>query len=332
MNNIFNHSILVAGASGMVGSAIIKLLKKKIPNDSFKNTQIFAPSRNELNYLDTNSVFNWFEINKPNIVIIAAAKVGGIIANNSSPSSFLIENLKIQNNLIEASFKFKVKRLLFLGSSCIYPKYCKQPIQEEYLLTGPLEETNESYAIAKIAGLKLCSSLRKEYGFDAISLMPTNLYGPGDNYSYYSSHVLPALIRKFDEAKELKSKYVECLGSGNPLREFLFVDDLADACIFVIENWNPSDNGKDQNINWLNVGSGEEISIKSLALKIAKILEYEGEIKWDIKKPDGTPRKILDSSKINQLGWKSKTNLDIGLMKTILHYKLLKSQNKLRIS
>ena len=189
---------------------------------------------------------------------------------------------------------------MFLGSSCIYPKYCKQPIKEEYLLTGSLEETNESYAIAKIAGLKLCASLRKEYGFDTVSLMPTNLYGPGDNYSFHSSHVLPALIRKFDEAKEKELKFVECLGSGNPLREFLFVDDLADACIFVLENWHPSEKKRDKNINWLNVGSGEEISIKSLAIKIAKVLGYEGEIKWDINKPDGTPRKKLDSSKINK--------------------------------
>jgi len=332
MNQVLDYSILVAGASGMVGSSIIELLKKKILKDSVTNARIFAPTRNELNYLDTNSVFDWFEANRPKIVIIAAAKVGGIIANNSNPSSFLIDNLKIQNNIIEASFKFKVKRLLFLGSSCIYPKYCRQPIKEEYLLTGALEETNESYAIAKIAGLKLCASLRKEYGFDTVSLMPTNLYGPGDNYSYYSSHVLPALIRKFDEAKEKELKFVKCLGSGNPLREFLYVDDLADACIFVLENWFPSEKKNDKNINWLNVGSGEEISIKSLAIKIAKVLEYEGEIKWDISKPDGTPRKKLNSSKINKLGWRAKTNLDSGLKKTIIHYKLLKSQNKLRIS
>ena len=332
MNQVLDCSILVAGASGMVGSSIIKLLKKKVLMQNLKNISVFAPTRNELDYLDANSVFDWFKANKPNIVIIAAAKVGGIIANDSNPFSFLIDNLKIQNNLIEASFKFKVKRLLFLGSSCIYPKYCKQPIKEEYLLTGELEKTNESYAIAKIAGLKLCASLRKEYGFDAVSLMPTNLYGPGDNYSYHSSHVLPALIRKFDEAKEQKLKIVNCLGSGSPLREFLFVDDLADACMFVLENWFPSKKIKDKDINWLNVGSGEEISIKSLATKIAKMLEYEGEIKWDINKPDGTPRKKLDSTKINKLGWQSKTILDIGLKQTIINYKLLKSQNKLRIN
>ena len=337
MNNIINCSILIAGGSGMVGSAILNLLNINLQERNLTNNKIFAPTRNELDYRDTKSVFNWFKINKPSIVIIAAAKVGGIIANNSNPTDFLIDNLRIQNNLIEASFRYGVKRLLFLGSSCIYPKYTKQPIKEEYLLTGLLEPTNESYAIAKIAGIKLCEAFRKEHGFDAISLMPTNLYGPGDNYSYNSSHVLPALIRKFDEAKDNNLKYVNCLGTGTPLREFLYVDDLAEACIFVLENWYPSSKnfGNQQvteELPWLNVGSMEEITIKSLAIKISNLLGFEGDIIWNEDQPDGTPRKKLDSSKINKLGWEAKTNLDEGIEKTIMNYKLLKSQNKLRIS
>ena len=337
MNKIINCSILIAGGKGMVGSAILNLLNKNLQNRDLINNKIFAPSRNELDFRDTKSVFTWFKTNKPNIVIIAAAKVGGIIANNSNPTAFLIDNLRIQNNLIEASFKYGVKRLLFLGSSCIYPKYTKQPIKEEYLLTGPLEPTNESYAIAKIAGIKLCEAFRKEHGFDAISLMPTNLYGPGDNYSYSSSHVLPALIRKFDEAKDSNLKSVNCLGTGNPFREFLYVDDLAEACLFALENWYPAsqnfgDKKGNEELPWLNVGSQEEISIKSLAIKISRLLGFEGDIIWNKDQPDGTPRKKLDSSKINKLGWKSKTNLDDGIKKTIKNYKLLKSQNKLRLS
>ena len=337
MNKIINCSILIAGSSGMVGSAILNLLNNNLQKRNLTNNKIFAPTRNELDYRDTKSVFNWFKINKPSIVIIAAAKVGGIIANNSNPTAFLIDNLRIQNNLIEASFRYGVKRLLFLGSSCIYPKNTKQPIKEEYLLTGLLEPTNESYAIAKIAGIKLCEAYRKEHGFDAISLMPTNLYGPGDNYSYNSSHVLPALIRKFDEAKDNNLKFVNCLGTGTPFREFLYVDDLAEACIFVLENWYPSSkNFGNQKVTeelpWLNVGSNEEITIKSLAIKISNLLGFQGEIIWNEDQPDGTPRKRLDSSKINKLGWKAKTNLDDGIQKTIMNYKLLKSQNKLRIS
>jgi len=329
------NSILIAGAYGMVGNAILNLLKKKLNNIN-SSTKIFAPSKIELNYLDSVSVCNWFKVNKPDIVIVSAAKVGGIIANSRYPSSFLLDNLKIQNNLIEASYKYQVKRLLFLGSSCIYPKYAKQPIKEEYLLSGMLEQTNESYAIAKIAGIKLCAAMRHEFGFDAFSLMPTNLYGPGDNYSLESSHVLPALIRKFDEAKESNSDKVVCYGSGNPLREFLYVDDLAEACLYTLENWIPSKNNSPLNENgeilyWLNVGSDQEISIRSLAEKISDIIDFKGKIIWDKTKPDGTPRKKLDCSRIKNIGWESKTNLDEGIRKTIANYQMLKSKGKLRI-
>tara|TARA_B100000212_G_C27366727_1_gene530658 strand:+ start:231 stop:1244 length:1014 start_codon:yes stop_codon:yes gene_type:complete len=328
------ESILIAGASGMVGSAIKNLLTNKFKNK--EKPKLLIPNRNELNYLDTESVFGWFKTNKPRIVIIAAARVGGIIANSNYPTGFLLDNLKIQNNIIEAAYKNEVERLLFLGSSCIYPKFAKQPIKEEYLLTGPLEETNESYAIAKIAGIKLCSSLRKEFGFDAISLMPTNLYGPGDNYSYETSHVMPALIRRIYEAKEKELDFVKCLGSGKSLREFLYVEDLAEACIFALENIMIKDKNysdtKENNCHWINVGSNEEISIELLANKISRKLGYEGEILWDKSKPDGTPRKKLDSTNINNLGWHSKTDLDSGIAKTIENFAILRSQKKLRIN
>jgi len=327
------ESILIAGASGMVGTALINVLNNKF-NNYKKRPKLFIPYKNELNYLDTASVFSWFKKNKPKIVIIAAAKVGGIIANSSYPTAFLLDNLKIQNNIIEASYKYDVERLLFLGSSCIYPKFAKQPIKEEYLLTGPLEETNESYAIAKIAGIKLCSSLRREFGFDAISLMPTNLYGPGDNYSYETSHVMPALIRRIYEAREKGLDSIKCLGSGKSLREFLYVEDLAEACIFALENWMIIEEKplkkKENEYNWINVGSNEEISIELLANKISVILGYGGKIIWDDSKPDGTPRKKLDSTNINNLGWHRKTDIDSGIIKTIENFKLLRLQQKLR--
>ncbi len=318
----------------MVGSSIKNLLINRFKNNS-KKPKLLTPNRKELNYFDTESVFSWFKINQPKIVIIAAARVGGIIANNNYPTAFLIENLKIQNNLIEAAYKYKVERLLFLGSSCIYPKYAKQPIKEKYLLTGPLEATNESYAIAKIAGIKLCSSLRIEFGFDAISLMPTNLYGPGDNYSYEQSHVMPALIRRIYEAKEKEMEFVKCLGTGKILREFLYVEDLAEACIFALENWLIKDKkshiDEKNNCFWINVGSNEEISIESLAKKISNILDYKGKIIWDDSKPDGTPRKKLDTSIMSNLGWEAKIDLDSGIKKTIENFKFLKSSGELRI-
>ena len=283
MNISKKDRILIAGASGMVGSAIHKLLKKK-GYGSNHNGLILTPSKKELDCTSFKNVDIWFKKNKPNIVIIAAAKVGGILANKENPYEFLLENLQIQINLIEISRINNVKRLLFLGSSCIYPKSTRQPIKENQLLTGSLEITNEAYAIAKIAGLKLCQYARYQKKFDAISLMPSNLYGPGDNYHINNSHVLPALIRKFYEAKIYSINEVECWGDGSPLREFLYVDDLASACIFVLEKWNPDFNRddipseKNNQLTWINVGTKEEISIKNLALKISQIIGFKGNI------------------------------------------------------
>ena len=320
--NLLNHKskIFIAGSNGMVGSAICRLLNEN--NFNTENKNLLTPSRNDLDLTDTDKVIKYFSLNKPDIVIIAAAKVGGIMANNNKPVEFLIENLKIQNNLIEAAYNFGVKRLLFLGSSCIYPKFSKQPIKEEYLLTNTLEETNQWYAIAKIAGLKLCEAYRKQFDFDAISLMPTNLFGQKDNYDSKDSHVMASFIRKFYEAKYYNYEKVICWGSGKPLREFLYVDDFAEACIFTLKNWIPNqDNApKDSNGNklcWLNVGSNSEITIKDLAEKISKIIGYRGAIVWDKNKPDGTPRKKLDNSQINRLGWTAKTDLDSGIKKSI---------------
>ena len=317
------HSICVTGSKGMVGNAICKLLEEK-GYSTYKNN-LFKISRQELDLSDVNKVRIWFDHYRPDVVILSAAKVGGIMANKKNPVDFLLENLKIQNNLIENSYNFGVKRLLFLGSSCIYPKFCKQPIKENYLLNDQLESTNQWYAIAKIAGLKLCQAYRQQHGFDTISLMPTNLYGPRDNYDLNSSHVMAALIRKFYEAKKSNMKSVKCWGTGNPLREFLYVEDLAEACFFVLKNWEPDKNNSaldfDGNpLNWMNVGSGNEISIKNLAKKIAQIIDFQGEIIWDPNMPDGTPRKKLDTYFINKLGWFSKTNLDKGIKKTFDSY------------
>jgi len=321
-----NDKFLVAGAGGMVGSAICKALKEQgYGNEKDHDGKIFSPKKNELNYLDYEATCKWFEINKPTVVIIAAAKVGGILANKNFPTEFLLDNLTIQNNLISISYKFKVKKLLFLGSSCIYPKLCQQPIKEEYLMSGGLEPTNESYAVAKITGIKLCEALNKQYNFNSISLMPTNLYGPGDNYHPTNSHVLPSLIRKFHEAKKNSLKKVVVWGSGKPYREFLHVDDLAKGCIFALENWNtrnitaPKDkDGKP--LYWLNIGTGIDISIKDLVQKIAKEFIYEGQIVWDQTKPDGTPRKRLDISKIYSMGWEPKISLEEGIKKTVSDY------------
>tara|TARA_B100001287_G_C22617882_1_gene498556 strand:- start:122 stop:1144 length:1023 start_codon:yes stop_codon:yes gene_type:complete len=320
-----NDVIFIAGSNGMVGSAITRLLKDNIKKNHQSNI-LLTPSRDEIDLCSYDSVFKWFEEYKPNIIINAAAKVGGINANYSFPVEFLLNNLKIQNNIIEASYRFNARRLLFLGSSCIYPKNCKQPIKEEYLMSSPLESTNEYYALAKISGLKLCEAYRKQYDFDAISLMPTNLYGPGDNYHPQNSHVLPALIWKFYNATINNISEVTCWGSGNPLREFLHVDDLARACIFAINNWDPSkvDRPTDslgKPLNWLNVGSNDEISIRDLALKIAKIFNYKGEIRWDKSKPDGTFRKKLDTSQMEKLGWNPLIDLDEGIKGTIDSFK-----------
>jgi len=321
---LLNEKIFVAGATGMAGSAICRCLYK---NGYGKNNggQILTPSRKELDLLDINSLQKWFKKYKPTVVIIAAAKVGGIFANYQYPTQFLLDNLKIQNNLIEIAWRNKVKRLLFLASSCIYPKFANQPIQEESLLTGQLEETNQWYAIAKIAGIKLCEALRKQYNFDAISLMPTNLYGPGDNYHPENSHVMASLIRKFYEASKNSSPSVTCWGSGRPLREFLYVDDLGDAVLFALENWDPSSfnaplDKNDHPLNILNVGTGEDLSIKNLADKISSLLNYKGKILWDDSKPDGTPKKQLDISKIKNLGWEPKTPLEEGILKSIRSY------------
>tara|TARA_B100001248_G_scaffold200153_1_gene154423 strand:- start:2409 stop:3386 length:978 start_codon:yes stop_codon:yes gene_type:complete len=317
--NRTDSKIAVFGSSGMVGSSIVRALKRS----GYKN--LLTPKRKDLNLLNYADLQKWFDKFEPEYVIIAAAKVGGIYANNAYPADFILENLKIQTNIIEISWKKSIKKLLFLGSSCIYPKTANQPITEEDLLSGFLEPTNQWYAIAKISGIKLCEALCRQYKFNAISLMPTNLYGPGDTYHDLNSHVIPSLIRRFVEAKINNKDFVTCWGTGIPKREFLHVDDLADACIFSLEKWdlNKSNSPKDKNGNllyFLNVGTGIDISIKDLAILISQIIEFKGEIKWDVSKPDGTQKKLLNVSKINQLGWKSKINFKNGLEKTIDSY------------
>jgi len=317
-----NERIFIAGSNGMVGSSIKRALLKNPSNKTNKILNLLTPSRLELDLLDSNAVKNWFKKEKPNIVILAAAKVGGIHVNSKYPTEFLLENIKIQSNIIEAALKVGVRRLLFLGSSCIYPKYATQPIKEEELLNGYLEKTNESYAIAKITGIKLCEALRKQYNFDAISLMPTNLYGPNDNYHPLNSHVVPGLIRKFSIAKRDKLSSVTCWGSGLVCRELMHVDDLAEAVIFCLENWFPSeiDAPKDNSgnpLNYLNVGTGKDISVRELAKKIAEIVKFDGEIFWDKNMPDGTPRKVLDINRLKKLGWEPKIDLTSGLENTI---------------
>ncbi|MFA6463628.1 MAG: GDP-L-fucose synthase [Candidatus Paceibacterota bacterium] len=299
--------IYVAGHNGLVGSAIVRELNKK----GYKN--ILTRTRQELDLLDSSAVKNFFEKEKPEYVFLSAAKVGGIVANSTFPAEFIYQNLVIQNNIIHNAYLSKVKKLLFLGSSCIYPKLAKQPIKEEYLLTGTLEETNDAYAIAKIAGIKMCQSYNKQYGTNFISTMPTNLYGKGDNFDLQTSHVIPAMIRKFDDAKNSKAKEVVLWGSGKPKREFLYVDDLAEACVFLMNNYAGSE--------IINVGTGTDLTIKSLAELIKKIVGFDGKIVWDKTKPDGTPRKLLNVKKINKLGWTAKTGLETGIKKTYLEYK-----------
>ena len=324
-----DYKIFIAGHTGMVGSAIKRVLIKK----GYSN--LLCPSRQDLNLLNFNKVENWFKKNRPHIVILAAAKVGGIYANKSYTGDFILENLKIQNNIIENAWKYKVKRFLFLGSSCIYPKLASQPLKEEYLLTGALESTNESYAVAKIAGIKLCSALRTQYNFDAISLMPTNLYGPGDNYHHLNSHVLPSMIRKFHDAKFGKIEKVILWGTGSPKREFLYVDDLAEASVFILENISVENkllyDNKKVFSGVLNVGMGLDISIKELATLIASIVGYRGQIIWDESKPDGTPRKLLDISKLTKLGWEANTTLKDGIKLTLENYIEGLKNNTIRI-
>jgi len=291
--------IYVAGHRGMVGSAIWRELQRH----GFKN--LMGRTRTEVDLMDGRAVEEFYREAQPEYVFVAAAKVGGILANAEQPARFLYENLEIQNNLIAGAFKAKVKKLLFLGSSCIYPKLAPQPLREEYLLSGPLEPTNQWYAIAKIAGIKLCEAFRRERGCDFISAMPTNLYGPNDNYDLQTSHVLPALIRKFHEAKGSGSSKVVCWGTGTPLREFLYADDLARACLFMMERYSEE--------QFINVGYGSDISIRKLAEMVAEIVGYHGAIEWDTSKPDGTPRKLMDSTRLFKLGWKPQIDLPTGI-------------------
>lgn len=291
--------IYIAGHRGMVGSAIVR----KLESEGYTN--ILVRTSKELDLRNQAAVNAFFETEKPDYVFLAAAKVGGIHANNCYRAEFLYDNLMIEANIIDASYRNNVTKLLFLGSSCIYPKMAPQPLKEEYLLTGALEPTNEPYAIAKIAGIKLCETYRNQYGANFISAMPTNLYGPNDNYDLQNSHVLPALLRKFHTAKVQKLPEVEVWGTGSPKREFLHVDDLADACYFLMENYNEE--------QLVNVGCGEDVSIKELALLIKRVVGYEGELKFDTSKPDGTPRKLLDMSKLHDLGWHHNIELEEGV-------------------
>ena len=291
--------IYVAGHRGLVGSAIWRRLQKQ----GFNN--LIGRTRQEVDLLDANAVKKFFAEAKPEYVFDAAAKVGGILANDTQPASFLFENLQIQNHLIQSAFATGVKKLLFLGSSCIYPRLAPQPLREESLLTGPLEPTNQWYAIAKIAGIKLAQAYRRQHGCDFISAMPTNMYGPNDNYDLQTSHVLPALIRKFHDAKQTGSATVSCWGTGTPLRELLYADDLADACIFLMQHYSEE--------QFINVGSGTEVTIRQLAETVKRITGFSGEIVWDASKPDGTPRKLMDSSRLFALGWKPRVDLETGI-------------------
>lgn len=294
-----DSKIYIAGHRGMVGSALVRKLK----NEGY--TQIVTRTSKELDLTNQQAVKQFFTEEKPEYVILAAAKVGGILANNTYRGQFIYENLMIQNNVIHQSYVHGVKKLLFLGSSCIYPKMAPQPLKEEYLLTGSLEETNEPYAIAKIAGIKMCEAYRRQYGCNFISAMPTNLYGPNDNYDLNNSHVLPALIRKFHTAKVQQTDFVEIWGSGTPRREFLHVDDLADACFYLLQHYDGE--------QLVNVGSGVDVTILELAQTIKNIVGYTGSIKFDASKPDGTPRKLMDVSKLEQVGWKYKISLTEGI-------------------
>ncbi|MBS4040189.1 MAG: GDP-L-fucose synthase [Flavobacteriales bacterium] len=317
--NSMHQKIYVAGHRGMVGSAIWRSLRSKGYNN------LIGKSSEELDLRNQSAVDEFFKTEKPDVVIDAAARVGGILANSTYPYQFLMENLQIQNNLIDAALHNDVKKFIFLGSSCIYPKMAPQPLKEEYLLTASLEPTNEWYAIAKIAGVKACEAARKQYGKDFVSLMPTNLYGPFDNFDLQTSHVLPSMIRKFHEAHEISkrtgvSEPVELWGSGTPMREFLHVDDLAEAVVFALENRLPE--------HLYNVGFGSDLSINDVALLIQKIVGHTGEIHWDTSKPDGTPRKWMDSSNLMGLGWKPSINLQIGILSTYNWF--LEHQNEVK--
>lgn len=299
--------VFVAGHRGLVGSALIRALSR----EGFK--QVITSSRETLDLTDQKAVNTFFQKEKPAYVFLAAAKVGGIMANRDFPADFVYQNLTIETNVIHAAHEHTVKKLLFLGSSCIYPKHAPQPIQEEYLLSGPLEETNRAYAVAKIAGIELCRSYHAQWGDDFIAAMPTNLYGPGDHFNLETSHVIPALVRKFHEAKELGANTVVVWGTGNPRREFMYVDDLAEACIFLMRQYSDTIP--------INVGTGVDVTIRELAQLIKKTVGFEGDIVWDTEKPDGTPRKLLDVSRLSNLGWHSHITLDEGLQKTYDWYR-----------
>lgn len=302
-----SDSIFLSGHKGMVGSAI----HEKLISDGYKN--IITASKNELDLTNQLDVKSFFKKNKPDYVFLAAAKVGGIHANNSLSGEFIYENMMIQNNVIDSAYKNETTKLLFLGSSCIYPKEPIIPINEDSLLSGKLEPTNRAYAIAKIAGIEMCQSYKKQYGFNAISIMPTNLYGPNDNFSLETSHVLPALIRKFHDAKINNQNSVTCWGDGSPYREFLHVKDLADAAIMCMKNY--------ESEQIINIGTGVDITIKDLSSLISKVVDFKGEVLWDDSKPNGTPRKLLDSTRINELGWKPKISLEKGIQDTYLWFK-----------
>ncbi|WP_212934677.1 GDP-L-fucose synthase [Bacillus hominis] len=296
-----DSKIYVAGHRGLVGSAILRKLEEQ------GYTNLVYKTSKELDLRDPRQVEEFFKTEKIDYVFLAAAKVGGIVANNQYPADFIRDNLMIQTNVIDSAYRSGVEKLLFLGSTCIYPKLAPQPLKEEYLLTGELEPTNEPYALAKIAGIKMCESYNRQYGTKYISAMPTNLYGQNDNFDLHTSHVLPALIRKFHEAKENNAEFVEVWGTGTPLREFLYSDDLADACVYLMNNYEGNE--------IVNIGVGEDLSIKELAEKVKATVGFTGELRFDTSKPDGTPRKLVDVTKLNALGWKATTSLDEGLKK-----------------
>lgn len=299
--------IYVAGHEGLVGSALVR----RLVADGYNN--LVCKPFSELDLRRQADVEEFFSENRPEYVLLAAARVGGINANNSYPADFIRDNILIQTNVIEAAYRFGVRKLLFLGSSCIYPKFAPQPLKEEYLLTGELEPTNDAYAIAKIAGIKMCQAYNKQYGCNYISVMPTNLYGPGDNFDLETSHVLPALIRKFHEAKINNKEEVIIWGTGMPLREFLYVDDLADACVFLMNEYDGSD--------IVNIGAGKDLTISELAELVKRVTGFNGEIVYDSSKPDGTPRKLLDVSRLNSMGWEAKTSLEEGIRHTYQWFK-----------
>jgi GDP-L-fucose synthase len=305
--------IWVAGHRGMVGSALLRRLERD-------NCTVLTAQREALDLRDPRAVTKWMKANAPQLVILAAAKVGGIVANSERPADFLLDNLEIQNSVIQASFEIGVEKLLFLGSSCIYPKFAPQPIDEGALLTGPLEPTNQWYAIAKIAGIKLCQAYRRQHGCDFISAMPTNLYGPGDNFNLHNSHVIPALLRKMHEARENGEKNVTVWGTGTPRREFLHVDDCADALVFLMGNYS----GEEQ----VNIGSGSDLSIAELAKTVKNVVGFQGELIFDASKPDGTPRKLMSNEKLASMGWKPRISLDDGLAAT---YRWYREQDRVRV-